>query len=316
VTYRPRSAPSQTAVADAVLDELENVALSLFPAWLPAAQGIDGPGGAGIAAVRALAIRLGSSIGHFGPFLADVAERALRRAEPAAGRFPQETRAAGLARVIAASFDRSTAGVLVHVPPGLTGDGEYSLVGACEWLAHRGGLGVWLAGEPLAVVDWLTTIPVRLPEDVARLDLEVPQPPTEPSLPTMWFPPLAGRPHPASSAEQALESALAQRPWATGRAWNQTYQSHLLVNPVRLDLVWPDERCVVEIDGPEHREALRFEADRRRDVQLQLDGYAVLRFTNANISQDLEIVVSRIERFIVQARRHHPSEGHRYARRL
>ncbi|MFC7646935.1 hypothetical protein ACFQX6_45140 [Streptosporangium lutulentum] len=69
---------------------------------------------------------------------------------------------------------------------------------------------------------------------------------------TVAYPAVAGVPHPASSAEQALETALSSRDWATGRAWNQTYRSHPLANPVRLDLLWREERCVVEIDGPDH----------------------------------------------------------------
>jgi very-short-patch-repair endonuclease len=69
-----------------------------------------------------------------------------------------------------------------------------------------------------------------------------------------------------------------------------------------VDLLWPVERCVIEIDGPEHRDPLRFEADRQRDVQLQLDGYAVLRFTNARIKHDVHAVVRQIGEFL-QARR-------------
>jgi very-short-patch-repair endonuclease len=90
--------------------------------------------------------------------------------------------------------------------------------------------------------------------------------------------------------------------------WNHSYQSNALRNPVRLDLLWPAERCVVEIDGPEHCEPARFEADRRRDVQLQLDGYAVLRFTNARVRHDVEAVVDQIGKFI-QARRREFLEG-------
>jgi len=66
---------------------------------------------------------------------------------------------------------------------------------------------------------------------------------------------------------------------------------------------WPAERCIVEIDGPEHRHALRFEADRQRDVQLHLDGYTVLRFTNARVRHDVAAVVRQIGTFIKTRRR-------------
>ncbi|MDG4830901.1 DUF559 domain-containing protein [Solwaraspora sp. WMMD1047] len=317
VTFRPRSIGSQVDTVETILRELERVALDCFPAWLPAATGIPGPGGAGVAAVRTLARRLAPTVGQGGPFLADLAERSLRATgapggqatAPAGGRYSTEVRAAGLARVIAASFGRPTAGLLVQVPTGLTAADELSLVAAGEWLAHRGDLGVWLVGAPLRAVDWLPVIEVRVPDQVARLERDLPRSATEPVLPTVYYPPLAGRPHPASSAERALESALARQPWATGRAWNQTYQSRTLVNPVRLDLVWPGERCAVEIDGAEHREPLRFAADRRRDVGLQLDGYAVLRFTNDQVRDDLAVVIAQIGRFISQARRGRRPEG-------
>jgi Protein of unknown function (DUF559) len=353
VTYRPRSAASTADTAAAALDELETVALGLFPAWLPDAEGIDGPGGAGVAAVRELAMRSAVSTSQFGPFLADLAERALRRAPASPGRFSPKIRAAGLAKMIARSYRRPATAVLVEVPDGLTGGDAQALVGACEWLAHRGGLGVWLAGAELPTVDWLMTVRVRLPDAVTSLEREVvarevvprgaagrgvagrevvprgvagrevvprgvaaregAAASPEPSLPIVLYPPLAGRPHPSSTAERLLEEALAPLPWAAGRAWNQTYHSHPLGMPVRLDLVWRRERCVVEVDGPEHREPLRFEADRRRDARLQLDGYAVLRFTNAQVTHELAVVVSQIER-LVQARRLGVSEGQQYAR--
>ncbi|MFB6397321.1 endonuclease domain-containing protein [Polymorphospora lycopeni] len=70
-----------------------------------------------------------------------------------------------------------------------------------------------------------------------------------------------------------------------------------------MDLLWSAERCVVEIDGPEHRSAVRFAADRQRDVRLQLDGYAVLRFTNAQVLHDVRVVAAQIERFLLGRRR-------------
>jgi very-short-patch-repair endonuclease len=52
------------------------------------------------------------------------------------------------------------------------------------------------------------------------------------------------------------------------------------------------------VDGPDHCGVLKFEADRRRDVHLQLEGFAVLRFTNDQILGDVATVRSQIERFI------------------
>jgi very-short-patch-repair endonuclease len=374
VTYFADDARSVAEMVNSVLCELEKAAISLFPAWLPGAEGIDGPGGAGRSAVRALALRTASVTGHFGPFLADLAERSLHgvdpaepslrnadpaepplgrvdpssgRAEPAelpfrgaepssrgvdlarsplhgasppsarrtrrSARFTPEVRIVGLARVLAASFGRSHASILVHVPTGLSATAEEVLVAGCEWLAHRGELGVWLTGAPLVAVDRVETMTVRLPPAVVSLARDLPEPavrrpPAARVARTVTYPAVIGIPHPASIAEQALETALVSRDWATGRAWNQTYQSNLLTNPVRLDLLWREERCVVEVDGLEHGAPLKYAADRQRDVQLQLDGYAVLRFTNVQVMTDTAVVINQIKRFL-QKRRLEALEG-------
>lgn len=314
VTHLASPARSVTAFVGAVLDELDAAALALFPAWLPGAEALDGPGGANLAAVRALALRSAASGGGSGPFLAELARRALAGG---ASRFTAEVRVAGLARVLAESFGRERAALLVHVPDGLPPAGQEVLVAAAEWLAQRGGLGVWLTGAPLDAVDRVPAVPVALPGPavpVARSGpaaVPVDRPgratgPGEPGPavggPPLAHPPVAGRPHPGSRSEQALEEALARCPWAAGRAWNQTYQPHPLAAPVRVDLLWREERCVVEIDGPEHREALAFAADRQRDVRLQLDGYAVLRFTDVQVLTDRESVVRQIGRFLRKRR--------------
>jgi hypothetical protein len=113
--------------------------------------------------------------------------------------------------------------------------------------------------------------------------------------------------------ERAVERALEPLPWAAGRAWNQTYQARPLEPPVRLDLLWRTERCVIEFDGPEHLEPIRYEADRRRDRLLQQDGFAVARFTNNQVVRDLAAVVSHIEQLIT-ARRRATAEGQWHAR--
>jgi very-short-patch-repair endonuclease len=144
-------------------------------------------------------------------------------------------------------------------------------------------MAVWLVGGAAADGDQIPV--VRVPQLPGRATAAV------------------GKPHPASAVEAALEAALAAQSWAAGRRWNQPYQSNPLSAPVRLDLVWPQERCVVELDGPEHCHPAHFEADRQRDVQLQLDGYAVLRFTNARIVHDVGTVVHQIGTYLHRRRR-------------
>ncbi|WP_336207350.1 endonuclease domain-containing protein [Nonomuraea sp. LPB2021202275-12-8] len=297
VTYAAVEARSATAMVTSVLDELDAAAVALFPAWLPGAEGIDGPGGANVPAVRTLALRRASAGEDFGPFLAELAERALtgRPCE-----FSPEIRAAGLARVLAAGFARSRTSLLVRVPDGLSAAGQEVLVAGCEWLAHRGGFGVWLVGAELTAVDRVARVPFTLPGRAPEA-----LPPGGAGMPTaaITYPPVAGRPHPASPSERALEAALSPCGWAAGRAWNQTLRPHPLAGPVRVDLIWPAERCVVEVDGPDHRGALKFADDRGRDVRLQLAGYAVLRFTDSQVLTDTQGVVRQIELFLQDRRR-------------
>jgi very-short-patch-repair endonuclease len=313
VAYVPPQTHTVGETVSAVLAELEKAAIELFPAWLPGGEGITGAGGATVPTARALALRTASISRHFGPFLADLAERSLRGTARRSG-FPAEVRAAGLARVLAASFGRDRAAILVRVPQGLSPAAGDVLVAAAEWLAHRGGFGVWLTGAPLTADDRLETVTVRLPGKMAGLvDDDGPPLPDEPSAPGLTYPPVAGRPHPASAAERRLEAALTSYAWASGRAWNQTHQSNPLTNPIRVDLLWHAERCVVEIDGPEHLGAHRCAEDRERDLRLRNDGYEVLRFTNDQVLGQIDAVLARLERFL-QTRRSGMFEGTHHAR--
>ncbi|HET8658898.1 MAG TPA: DUF559 domain-containing protein [Micromonosporaceae bacterium] len=306
LTLLARPAASPADVVAAVLGELEAIAVDLFPDWLPGGREISGPGGAGVAAVRSLALRAASTSQHFGPFLADLAVGALTGRPVTPGKFAPEVRAAGHARVIAASYGRAHTALLVHVPDDLPGLAEPAVTGGYEWLADRARIGIWLTGRSPAVTGGA---PVPVAVDVTDL---VRHRTPEPVTPTSAYPVVAGRPHPGSRAEQALEQALARCDWAVGRAWNQTHQTHRLANPVRVDLLWAAEKCVVEIDGPEHRAELRYAADRRRDVQLQLHGYAVLRFTNDQVRYDIDTVLSHIGQ-LVRGRRLGTMKGQRHA---
>ncbi|TYB63967.1 DUF559 domain-containing protein [Nonomuraea sp. PA05] len=294
LTYLPGEVRSLTGLVASVLRSLDEAAIALFPAWLPEASGIEGTGGANVAAVRSLALRRAAASEHYGPFLAELAARALASPAPSSV-FGPEVRVAGLARVLAGSFGRSGLAVLVRVPAGLAPAAQEVLVAGCEWLAHRAPAGVWLTGAPLDAVDRVETVKPHLP----RMDSAIPAD----TSPRLLYPAIAGRPHPGSPAEQALEAALTGRAWASGRAWNQTYQPHPLATPIRLDLLWEAERCVVEIDGPDHRGAAKFAADRQRDVRLQLDGYAVLRFLDVQVLTDTETVVRQIAQFLRSRRR-------------
>ncbi|WP_212831496.1 endonuclease domain-containing protein [Catellatospora sp. TT07R-123] len=299
VVYHPQAARTTADLVAAVLAELERVAVQLLPAWLPAAAALDGPAGAGVAAVRALAAELAADSGHFGPFLADLAETALRGGGPGTTRFAPEVRAAELAKVLAASYSRRGTAIVVDVPD-LGPAAQRVLGAACEWLAAHGAFGVWLTGAPLPSAERIEPVPFPLPEHVAQVVAHTPAAPVPAPPPgTVTYPPVEGRPDPNSAAEKALEAALAKAAWATGRIWNRRFETH---PHYIIDLQWRAERCAVEVDGPEHRGPRKFENDRRRDVLLQLDGFAVLRFTNNQVLTELDQVLSHLERYIRNSR--------------
>ncbi|WP_347631110.1 DUF559 domain-containing protein [Sphaerisporangium sp. B11E5] len=311
ITHTAAEGESVSEWVESILRDLETLAIGLFPAWLPGGDRLSGPGGGGVAAARILALRLASGSRHFGPFLADLAARAVRHRGPLVygqrgpeGRsFPAESRAAGLARVIASAFGRESAALVIYVPEKPTSRGETILVAGCEWLAHRSGMGVWLVGPELRRVE---TLHLKVPTAVRRLAEEMTAPP---HTATVGVPPIAGKPHAGSAVEQAMEAALAECDWAHGRTWNQTYQStDPLSAVIRTDLMWVAEKCVVELDGPEHETSAQMERDRIRDRHLERSGFTVLRFTNQQVMADLRVVLRHIEEFL-RGRRLGTSEG-------
>jgi very-short-patch-repair endonuclease len=290
----PQSRPAEFVAS--LLVELDRIARQMFPAWLPEAAHIHDTAGAGVVAIRSIALRSARDTGQYGPFLSDLAERSVALRASPLGPFDPEVRAVGLAKVIAAAFGRSRTAILVSVGDDLTSDQQHALAIGARWLCDVGHFGVWFSGAPMWAVDALEVVqftPVAMPAEIADYA------PTEEAV---IYPAIAGRPHPASTAERTLEAALENASWASGREWNKTYQAHPLVNPVKLDLVWHHELCVVEIDGAEHREPARFAADRQRDVLLQLAGYAVLRFTNHQVLTQVDLVLAQIQEFLAGRR--------------
>ncbi|MGC5032030.1 endonuclease domain-containing protein [Micromonospora sp. DT229] len=312
---------SQSATVTASLDQLETVAAQLFPAWLPGAEGIATTAGGGLAAVRSLAIAHAAGTAQYSPFLVDLAVGALAGAGPNTRRHPPEMRAAGLARVIAAALGRPGCALLLRPPDDLDENEALALVRAAQWLVDHGRLAVWISSGSPAPGDLLPEAGIARPAGTTAAGRPGPKVhstvrgtvrcgrTTDDHYPGERQPGKSrragrhGKPHPASRTETLLEAALATRPWAVGRAWNHTLSPGPLVNPVRVDLLWKRERCVVELDGDDHRSAGKYADDRQRDVLLQLDGYAVLRFTNAQVHDDIENVLALLQQFLATRRR-------------
>lgn len=67
----------------------------------------------------------------------------------------------------------------------------------------------------------------------------------------------------------------------------------------RADLLYPDQRLVVEFDGGNHRD--RLASDDRRQNALVNAGYRVLRFTAADIFQTPEATVAQVRAALKRA---------------
>lgn len=297
----PTIGTDPAAVVDGVLDLVEEVARAQFRAWLPSADGIIERSDLDRRTIRRLARETATISSHFGPFLADVAEAALL-GEPASARHDPDTRARGLAAILRTAYHRAGVVLVWWTAQPADADTRRAATVAAQWLAGR-GLGVWTLGS--GVVD-----SGRFP--VVALDL--PDGPDAPVVPAVLFPALSGRPHPGSAVEVGFEATLTHHQWAHGRAWNHVYQPHPLAPPIRVDLMWPTERVVVELDGPDHRGMLKYADDRRRDNALTVGGYAVLRFTNDEVSDDLSRVLAMIEGLLVARRRNEGIPGEDRAR--
>lgn len=84
---------------------------------------------------------------------------------------------------------------------------------------------------------------------------------------------------------------------------------------VEVDVLWPERRVAVELDGAEsHRTRRAFEADRARDAALLAAGYRVLRLTWRRVTREPDEVRHELRRILAEAARTHPLEA-RPARR-
>ncbi|MGC0365248.1 hypothetical protein ABH922_003232 [Rhodococcus sp. 27YEA15] len=305
VSYRIADVSTAAEVVDDILLQFESAAQALFPAWLPGGEVLDTTSRLDVLTARTLARQLAATSEHFGPFVERLAESSVtgRRFDRAG--FSRETRAIGLARVISQSYERSRLALLLAAPDLLPADRRRALSWACEWLNLHGGVVVWLTGSPVPDVEHFPVVtvpwePLEIPADFHSV--AVPESVGAPCDRGLTFPPVAGRPHPGSAAELAFEAAMATTRWAVGRQWNPTYQPNPLHPPIRVDLLWADEKCVVELDGDDHRSAYKYAADRLRDNALHLDGYTVLRFTNQQVADDLDAVLRTVETFLSRRR--------------
>ncbi|OZC78775.1 hypothetical protein CH251_03280 [Rhodococcus sp. 06-462-5] len=289
----PTTANRAADLVDAVVAELENAAVESIPLLLTEFDRHEGSSTLDRRAARVAAVRLAGDTAHFGPYVGALADAAVAGRSARRTAFTLETRAAGSTGVLVSAHRRSTA-ALVLVVPAETDAGV--VAAAAEWLCTHAGAAVWVTGDGASNMDRFPSVSVRAPEvpDGVSTVLDRFRP--------LSYPPIAGHPHPASEPEKRLARALDAHDWATGREHNRSIRLGELTRPFTVDVLWRIEKVVVEIDGNEHRAVDRFAEDRVRDNQLQMHGYMVLRFTNAQVIDDPQRAVATIREAVSRRR--------------
>lgn len=76
------------------------------------------------------------------------------------------------------------------------------------------------------------------------------------------------------------------------------FKRQFSVGPFILDFFCPELKLAIEIDGDSHYEPEAKTKDRRRQDYLEKFGIKLLRFTNLEVSKNLEGILETIESFI------------------
>lgn len=305
------AAATAEAAADALLAGLADLALTLWPHWygdapLPhGAADTLGRMAAGAAVRRAAALVEGALLS----WAEAAAQLALSGRPPLVPQTPAATQLAQLARLLAPGG----LVIAVEIDPALEPALAAALAHALDWTARN------LGG---AVAALFPQAPAR-PEAFARIRQHrvcvdpaqrVPLsgdglPPADgggpagaPPLP--WVLPWRGRPHPLSAIETRMARLIdADAELASLFHFNQPVETVRGSRP-RVDLLWPEGRLVVELDGyADHGTRAAFGRDRHRDFELTLSGYTVLRLPNDEIAQDCWLALEKIRDLVRHRRR-------------
>ena len=173
-------------------------------------------------------------------------------------------------------------------------DALTSLAREAKWLCRqtRSRIAALLpeAIQGRKALDAVLTDVVRLPSESASLHR-----PASHDLTSEIIWPVFGRPHPLSLPEQMLATHLGR-----DMELDELFQFNQRVftrwgDMFVADLLWPQGRVVVELDGcrvPGKSEAFR--PDRDRDYRLLISGYTVVRVNSFEILEDPARVVDRI----------------------
>lgn len=310
VLFTPLS-PSHTAEAlvDALAAFLADMALRLWPTWFTdvsfAGYRDDTLGRLGADAI------LDRAVEEVPGVLRQWARLAVRRTltgrSPRLAGVPLATELAQLALAI------SRTGLVLVVDASQAVIHGEALVRALEWAAQASCIPIvalfqelppstppfdrLLYGAQVVAVDDENAIPLDNDPATTALDSEP------------WLAPVRGMPHPMSDIEQRLARMLD----ADAELSSLFYFNHSVETKrgsrYCVDLVWPEGRLAVELDGYDHAVRRKFIDDRHRDYELTLTGFTVLRLANDEILQDFGRAVEKIRDIVRLCRLRARMEG-------
>ena len=134
-----------------------------------------------------------------------------------------------------------------------------------------------------------------IPEGTPAVDADT-IPPVEQKQ-RVW--PVIGRPHPFSPGEQLLARRLRDDSELRDRFRFNEFVTSRLGSRFLVDLVWPQGKAVVEVDGYRYHSAwAAFCADRHRDYELTVTGYVVLRLPHHEVMSDIDGAIEKIRRVV------------------
>jgi len=273
----------------AMVGSLAEVALALFPFWY--GGGVDLRPAHPLAATEAAGAITPARAGVSAAWLRAAAVRCRNGRPPLPRRFAREIQAAQLCLAVGGD---ALGFVLSMEDPTPREERLLGLARAAEWFAR-------ITGARLLVI-----LPTPLSGCKALESLlygAVFPSPERPARPGAGladeakhaYQPIRGHPHPFSPGEGMLARRLAGDDRLNGLfTFNQpvtTVRDRRFV----VDLLWPEGRVVVEVDGfASHRSRFAFREDRNRDYELIISGYLVLRLTHEEIMEDPELAVDKI----------------------
>lgn len=300
--------PSFTALIESLLDRLAQTLGGLWPAWFPGAADYDEASAIALAVIHGAADGQAAQLGVSTAWLRRAAGLAMADLPPRTPELPEGGEIRDLCAAIASASGAHRL-VIVLDPQGEEADFGPWIEGLCRWIVNHADVTVWVA-KPAA--RWRTLALFRsigstaitstaTGSDQAIADAERDSVPDagirDDSQP--FFGGIMGRPSPNSPAEVALWRSLCKADWARGFSFNR-------IAPVALapkvDILWEQEKLVVEVDGDDHRAKPKYAQDRERDFALLQAGYLILRLTNEQVLSDLQLSLAKVKAILALRR--------------